>query len=272
MITQKVLVILFTLFLSALPVSANTGLTTEQIRSLFEQSNQAFRQANSLTAEADRAKQLYKKAILNYEKIINDGRIRNAGLYYNLANAYFLEGDLGKAILNYRRAENLDAGNANIQKNLAFARSRRIDKVRVKTEKKVLQTLFFWHYDFAIKTRFILTCLFFAIVCLVLTVVIWFGRSAALTAAVVTGVILTLCFFVSVVVDARVRAGRTCGVITAEQVISRQGDGANYAGSFKDPLHTGTEFDLLEHRPGWLHIKLSDDTDGWIPDNSAELI
>ena len=45
-----------------------------------------------------------------------------------------------------------------------------------------------------------------------------------------------------------------------------------YPASFKDPLHAGTEFDLLEQRPGWFHITLSDDNEGWIPDNSAEII
>jgi len=71
---------------------------------------------------------------------------------------------------------------------------------------------------------------------------------------------------------AQIQANRICGVITARQIVARQGDGQNYPASFKEPLHAGTEFDLLERRVGWLHIKLSDDSDTWIPDNSAELI
>ena len=39
-----------------------------------------------------------------------------------------------------------------------------------------------------------------------------------------------------------------------------------------DPLHSGLEFGLLERRGGWLHIALSDGSDGWIPENSAGLI
>ena len=58
----------------------------------------------------------------------------------------------------------------------------------------------------------------------------------------------------------------------AEEVVARQGDGKNYSPSFKDPLHAGTEFDVIETRPGWIHIKLFDDSDGWIPDKSAEMI
>jgi hypothetical protein len=85
-------------------------------------------------------------------------------------------------------------------------------------------------------------------------------------------IVLTICFLTSLIVESGLQAHRTGGVITIKEVIARQGDSQNYPQSFKDPLHEGTEFYLLEHRPGWLHIKLFDDSDGWIPDNAAELI
>jgi len=54
--------------------------------------------------------------------------------------------------------------------------------------------------------------------------------------------------------------------------VAYQGDGQNYPPSFKAPLHAGTEFELVEHRPGWFHIKLADGSDGWIPQSAAEII
>jgi len=217
---------------------------------------------------------LYEKAILSYEKIINEGRIQNAKLFYNLGNAYFLKEDIGKAILNYRRAEKLDGADADIRKNLEFARSRRIDKIAPKTQERVLETLFFWHYDLSLRTRFILACLFFAAGCICVTAMIWLGRTrrGGPTVAAVIAAGLMLCFAASVAVESRRAEAVVCGVITAQDVTARQGDGQGYPESFKDPLHSGTEFDLLEHRPGWLHIELPDDSDGWIPDNCAELI
>jgi tetratricopeptide (TPR) repeat protein len=243
-----------------------------KIEDLFNQANQFFREANSTTEDPDKARQLYEQAILNYEKIVSDGRIKNSKLYYNLGNAYFLKEDIGRAILNYRRAENLDKTDKNVQKNLAFARSRRIDKVDVKTEQRILEMLFFWHYEFPIKTKFLITCICFAIVCISATLIVWRGRSGhwVVTAAICG--LLTVCFLSSVVLENRIRANTICGVITAGQVVARQGDGPNYPESFKDPLHAGTEFDLLERRSGWFHVRLSDDSDGWIPDNDADLI
>jgi tetratricopeptide (TPR) repeat protein len=247
-------------------------LSAEQIYSLFNQANEAFRRANSITEDSDQAARLYETAILCYEKIVNDGGIKNSKLYYNLGNAYFLKEDVGRAILNYRRAERLDKSDANIQKNLSFARSRRIDKVTLKTEKRVLQTLFFWHYDFSIKTKFVVSCVFFAILCISLTVILWFGRSAPATSTAVICGILLGCFIVSVFLEAGRQKNMVCGVITAEEVVARQGDGQNYPASFKASLHAGTEFDLLEHRLGWFHIRLSDGSEGWIPEIGAELI
>ena len=246
-------------------------LPKEQLYILFNQANEAFRQANSAESNA-KADKLYEKAILTYEKIITEGKIENAGLYYNLGNAYLLKDDLGKAILNYRRAQKLDSSDTNIQKNLEFARSQRIDKITPKARKRIMKTLFFWHYDFSLQTKFILTCLFFAASCITLTIIVWLGRSAITSTTVVIVGILTLLFFGSVVVENRERTRAICGVITAQNVVAHQGDGQNYPTSFKDPLHAGTEFDVLERRPGWLHIRLSDNNDGWIPNNSAELI
>ena len=271
MVLRKLTIALVVIFvlLPAGPVKAE--LPRQQLYALFGQANEAFRQANSMPGDP-RAEKLYEKAILSYERIISEGRVRNGRLYYNLANAYFLRENIGKAILNYRRAEQLDGSDANIRKNLEFARSRRIDKITPRAEKRVLETLFFWHYDFSLRARFLLTCVFFAALCTCLIVMVWLGRGApAIAAAVIAGVLM-LCLLISVVVESRHRAGTVCGVITAGQVVARQGDGQNYAASFKDPLHAGTEFDLIEHRPGWFHIRLSDSSDGWIRDDAAELI
>jgi len=263
-------ILLVGLFLLTAAASTEAKLPKEQIYSLYNQANQYFRQGNS-TNEPEKAKRLYEGAILSLERIIEEGQIKNAKLYYNLGNAYLLHGQLGKAIMNYRRAAKI--GNYdNIQKNLAFARSKRIDKVATKTEKRILQTLFFWHYDFSLKIKFLLTCIFFAILCLCITVVIWLGRSAPWTVTTAISVILTICFLVSVIVESNTIAYKICGVITAKEVIARQGVGQSYQHSFKEPLHEGTEFNLLENRYGWFRIKLSDDSEGWIPEASADLI
>jgi len=267
----KLIIILLLFPLVSSAVSGQGRLGQERIYSLFQQANKAFKKANS--AEDDSSSQkLYEKAILSYEKIINEGGIKNARLFYNLGNTYFLKGELGKAILNYRRARELDKSDLGIQKNLNFARSRRVDLIEENPKQQVLKTLFFWHYDFDLRTKFILTLVFFAGICITLTVMVWRGRSAESTVPAVICFILMICFLGSVLVEDRQKSRTIGGVIIAEEVVAHQADWKSSASSFKEPLHEGTEFELIERRPGWLHIKLADESNGWIPDKTAELI
>jgi hypothetical protein len=259
------------LLLVCLPVVLFAGeLSDDEINSQFNEANDLFRRGNE--ASGDAAAKLYGEAVLRFERIINAGQVENAGLYYNLGNAYLLKGDVGRAIVNYRRSEMLDDSNADLRKNLAFARSRRVDQVEVATEKKVMQTLFFWHYDFSVKARFLLACLFFAACCLVLTTMVWFGRRGAMRAVCVVCGVLAVCFALSVTVESVGKNRRKFGVIVSESVVARSGDGANYAKSFKDPLHAGTEFDLIKRQSGWYNVRLADGSEGWVPVGTTELI
>lgn len=49
-------------------------------------------------------------------------------LFYNLGNAYYRQGNLGKAIVNYQRALKLDPTNTDARANLEFVNSRIADK------------------------------------------------------------------------------------------------------------------------------------------------
>lgn len=78
--------------------------------SLFFQGNAAY------------AAQDYNTAIGHYEAALRQG-VASANLFFNLGNAYFKAGQLGKAILNYERAQWLAPRDADIAANLEFARA-----------------------------------------------------------------------------------------------------------------------------------------------------
>ena len=266
----KVLILFLVLLVAG--AMAFAELSEQDCYSEFRKANDLFRRGNEAVGSSGEAERLYSQAILHYEKIVNEGGIKNAKLYYDLGNSYLLKDDVGMAILNYRRALRLEPTNHDIHKNLNFARGRRIDTVEVKTQKRLLQTLFFWHYDFSVKARFFTACVFFAILFIALTVMLWIGRRGGLVLICVAAGILASCFYGSVAIEYLGQANRLCGVITSSSVTARQGDGMNYPVSFKTDLHAGTEFDLVEHRSGWMNIELSDGSTGWVPDKSAELL
>jgi len=76
-----------------------------------------FIEGNALYAD-----EKFKEAIADYEKAIRTG-FENGPLYYNLGNAYFKDGQLGMAVLNYLRAERLMPGDADLKSNLKYANS-----------------------------------------------------------------------------------------------------------------------------------------------------
>ena len=77
-----------------------------------------FEEANRLYEQGK-----YPEAIQRYETMIKAGR-NSAGVYFNLGNAYFKQGQLGRALLNYRKANQLEPRDPDIQANLRFARER----------------------------------------------------------------------------------------------------------------------------------------------------
>jgi tetratricopeptide (TPR) repeat protein len=60
------------------------------------------------------------QAIDHYQKILDEG-FYSSELFYNIANARFRKGEIGLAILNYRRAQSLTPHDPDIKANLAFA-------------------------------------------------------------------------------------------------------------------------------------------------------
>ena len=76
-----------------------------------------FQEANQLYEARE-----YDRAIDLYLAILSEG-VESPGVYFNLGNAYFKNGDLGHAILYYLKARRLDPGDADIASNLEFARS-----------------------------------------------------------------------------------------------------------------------------------------------------
>ncbi|MCP4453960.1 MAG: hypothetical protein GY809_21065 [Planctomycetes bacterium] len=257
-------------WVSVCPVT-QAALTQSEAESLFVQANEAFTQANA-QEDTSPAKAQFGRSILLFERLIHEGDIHNAKLYYNLANAYLHSRDIGRAIVNYRRAEALDQNNADIQKNLAFARSRRIDQVDLETQTRILHTLFFWHYDFSLQTRFALACCFFGLACTGLTLLLWRTRKNVFLIPALIGLGLCAGLGISIAVT-QIQNGTThFGVITAPKVTARQGDSESFPPSFKDPLHAGTEFLLLEARPNWLYIQLDNGSKAWIPDKAGERI
>jgi len=81
----------------------------------IESPREAFERAESFYQE-----QQFAQAAEVYESVRAAG-IEDGVLYYNLGNAYFKAGSIGRAILSYERARLLLPGDDDVRTNLSFA-------------------------------------------------------------------------------------------------------------------------------------------------------
>ncbi len=206
----------------------------------------------------------YAQAARSYQQLVDRG-YEDAALYYNLGNAYFKDGDLGRAILNYLRAERIAPRDADVRANLEFARLQRVDELDSQGASLAGATA-------SALSKF--TTVELGVSALVLWILaaagglaIMFGRPAwrswtrpaAMTAAVLLALGLAA-FGGRLYVD----YGSDAAVIVAEEVEVASGPGAQYAAEFT--LYAGAETELMEKRGSWAKIALPGrGMHGWVP-------
>ena len=249
---------------AAVVFTLGASMLAQDDAGLFAEANDAFRQANELRpGDPDHAVELYRRAALRYERLLGERGISNSKLYCNLANAYFQAGDIGRAILNYRKAERLDPGDRNVQRNLAFARTKRSDKLDLASGGQVVRTVLFWHFEWSKGTRVRIFAAAWALMWAVLALR-RFGQRWAPREIAAGMALAALLLAGSMAYESLAEARRVAGVIVSPDTVARQGDGPSYEPAFLEPLHAGTEFSVLEKRPGWCHVELPDGRVCWL--------
>ena len=242
------------------------------IENLYVEGNAFFRKANDATAvDREQSYDLYQKAALRFERIAHEGNVANGKLFYNIGNCYFRMNDLGRAILNYRRAQRYIPNDQNLLQNLDYARARRQDRVETRQRTRVLKTLFFWHYDLSTRARtFVFTIVF--VTGWVLAALRLFFRRGALQWGLLSAFVVASCFFASLLIQELSWLRTHSGVVLNKEVVARKGDSETYEPSFQEPLHPGTEFTLIEKRNDWYHVELVDGRQCWVPVTGVELV
>ena len=246
-------------------------MSDEEKHDLYSSAKEFFRKANEAAADdPEKAEDLYRQSVMRFERLADEGDIHSGKLYYNIGNGYFRMQDLGRAILNYRRAQHYMPSNPLLLQNLEYARSRCRDRIDVKQKTKILKTVLFWHYDLSMRVR---SLVFWACYMLFWTgsAVRLFFRKAVPVWMLVCAACIALLFLGSVAAESVYSEQSIPGVILSDEVTARKGDGINFEPAFKKPLHEGTEFILIEKRSEWLRVELPDGRRCWVPRDAAGL-
>lgn len=200
--------------------------------------------ANGRTAEAIRA----------YENLVGQG-MDDPALYFNLGNAYYQNGELGRAILNYRRAEQLAPRDADIQHNLALAQAQATDQLPQTPDTIVTIFLADTAGWLTLNETAVLTLLLWTVLCLALFVVRRLGHGRSRTLLKYSLLPLVLLFLLSAfVLGSRLHTANTVkeAVIVAQVADVYAGPGEQYGSDFQ--LHGGAEVALYQMRGDWAQI------------------
>ncbi len=246
-------------------------LDKSQLLTVLNEAETAYAQAlTEKRTDPTGAAKLFARAADRFELLVKAGVI-NGRLLYDLGNPYFQMGDLGLAILNYRRAELLIGGDPNLEYNLEQARTAVKGQLPRQGADGLYERLLFWHHGFSFSLRLIIFTASWIALWAVLflrirrPIAYWnYWAGCCFTVA--------LLFSASLLYDLYSTASNDQGVILKDNIVVRKGDSEGFEPKFNEPLNAGVEFVLLEQRPQWLHIELTDGQSGWIPAADAAMI
>lgn len=249
---MKYYIILFALSLSMISLSAQ---------------NERFEEGNQLYSDGK-----YQEAIDTYSGILSTG-VESGELYFNLANAYYKNGELANAILNYERAVLLKPHDKDIKYNLELANSQTTDKIESIDDFFISE----WVQDLRNKTTSD-TWAFIGVACFILTIIMaaffFFSNSVILKKAgfylgvgliVATGVTLTFSNSQKNKLMVRNHA-----IVFSPSLTVKSSPNVNGTEIFI--LHEGTKVEIVSTLGQWKEIQIADGTVGWVEESSITVI
>jgi len=188
-------------------------------------------------------------------------------IHYNLGNAYFKAGRLGRAILEYERAHVLMPRDPDLNFNLAHARDQTLDAIE--EPRGSIETAFFWLRSFSFNELFwcfaVLNLIFWSVLSIRL-----FHRSEWLYYLL----LLTLCCWFIAGLSFGLKYYRISNddraVILKKEVNILAGPEKDDTILFK--LHEGTVINQERTEDGWSLIRLPDKKRGWVTSEAVERI
>ena len=227
-------------------------ISKDEAVKLFADANENYLQAMKLIAskniaEADRH---FKEATTQYEAILTGG-FKNGQVYYNLGNTYYRRGELGKAIVNYRRAARFLPRNADLNANLRLTKGAIEDKELSTEIPVVVKRIFFWLFLLNRNELSIVAVSLYV----ALMIVLFASNIRKYTWLKRVFVSFSLALFVAVVslgIKIYLEQGVSRGVIVTAKCEVRYGPGEEYEPKFE--IHNGAECVIENEKDDWYRV------------------
>jgi tetratricopeptide (TPR) repeat protein len=234
--------------------------------SFADQAADMFAQANTFYQEGQ-----FEEAIEKYESILQ-ARYESGELYYNLANAYYKIGNIGKARLNYERALQWLEGDESVLQNLELLKLRLVDQVE---EPPRLFVTVWWNTllnVFNSHTLGLLVVIFFWIVLISAAIFLYYRRRGRLRwkSLLVTAIVIWLLLLTIWVNKIYLFETEKYGVILASTTTVHAEPADDTTELFV--LHEGTRVKIERSSGDWFEIRLTDGKTGWLVSDVLEII
>jgi tetratricopeptide (TPR) repeat protein len=247
-----------TVSVAALLLLTTAALPSESPSDLFVDGNRAYREER------------FAEAVALYEQARACG-VEGGALYYNLGNAYFRTGDIGRAMANYERARRFIPRDADLRANLDFLKGRTLDRAMVPAEFPLLQLLgglaaFLTWREWLILAEIGYAIFLLAAGAYLLRPSLRARTRAPLQAAAVLLVLLLLLFGRALQDQVYMRRAS----VLPGEIAVRSGPGTSFTEEFS--LHQGTVLRMEREAEGWAFVSITPDLKGWLPSEALEEI
>lgn len=214
----------------------------------------------------------YETALNDYMEIEKNG-YRSYKLYYNMGNAWYKTGNMGKAILYYEKALKLNPSGEDATNNLQIAKLQTLDKIDVLPEFIVstwikdirnLMSSNGWGYT---------AVGLFAVVCILLLLFKFAPTTGGRKLSFVLACVVFLFFIFAVLFAFSLMANANSEDNAVVMVpVSNVKSAPNSTGNNLFILHEGSKVEILEQAGKWCRIEISDGRQGWLEGKDIEVI
>ena len=241
-------------FIGACVVLGSTAAPVSAQQEIFEQGNQ-FYQAED-----------YAAAVEAYEAV-RAGGFESPDLHYNLGNAHFKTGQLGRSILSWERTLRLDSGHEDAAANLELAVRLSADDIEPLPRFWLLSAISWWVTLVPRSALLVVVALgWLAFTCGAFArILLRAERSRRLGGWGMTAGAVTLVLLGSTLALREFEVGQAeRGVILVEAVLVRSAP-ADDDGLTVFEVHEGTRVRIDQRTEQWAEIVLDDGKVGWVP-------
>lgn len=253
--TKKILILI--IFTLALLITSLYAAVPDKATNLFYTGNALYEQGK------------YEEAVEKYKEIIEEGYAFSS-LYYNLGNCYFKLGLLGKTILYYERAKQINPGDPELNFNLNYVHSLLKDKTEVPRKNWIMRKLNSTIHSLSLGKWIGLSALIWLVLSISAIIAVFSARfRKAFKYIGIISLFLLIIGFINIFVLLSESASPQA-VVLSKEVPVRYGPGEGEVEAFL--LHEGTKVAVKAQKGAWLQMRLPDGKTGWLPQNAVEKI